>query len=237
MKNQRLLDKVSTPNHMYAYCRIMGCSNSASAGTDSGLNRLYCRKHQEHYSRHGSYIKKSYTAKEIDPYRKVAMGWLKANLDDPVVDRAIKGIEGLYKSAGRHVEAFRLSGLPPQERARAAWARLRDAGIDPTKPLAAWIAVELIFLDDPQSERKQHFRWVQGAKIIHRLASGSHKRWERQDANGKVTTLEFHKYPRSRGRVLVHLGEQLHRVAELLVSHRLGQIRSKLAVLSSAPPL
>lgn len=212
---------------MYTYCRMMGCRNPASAGTDSGLNRLYCRKHQEHYSRHGSYTKKSYTAKEIDPYRKAAIRWLKANLDDPMVDRAIKGIEALYKSAGHHVEAFRLNGLTPQERARVAWARLRNAGIDPLKPLAAWIAVELITLDDLQPEHKQHFKWVQAAKIVHRLSSGSHKRWETLSYDGHPQVVELHKYPRSRGRVLVQIGKQLERVAELLVVYHLELIRKK----------
>jgi type I restriction enzyme R subunit len=37
---------------MYSYCRIIGCRNPASAGTDSGLNRLYCRQHQEHRSQY-----------------------------------------------------------------------------------------------------------------------------------------------------------------------------------------
>jgi len=38
------------------------------------------------------------------------------------------------------------------------------------------LAIELIVLDDPQAERKQHFNLVQAAKLIHRVASGSHKR-------------------------------------------------------------
>ena len=36
-------------------------------------------------------------------------------------------MEGLYGRAGPFVEVFRLRGLTPQERARAAWARLREA--------------------------------------------------------------------------------------------------------------
>jgi hypothetical protein len=225
MKNKQVLDRVSTPNHMYSYCRIIGCRNPASAGTDSGLNRLYCRQHQEHHARHGSYTKKSYSAKQLDPYRKVALRWLNEHRSDPVVDRAVKAIHGLYRSAGKHVEAFRLRGLTPQERARAAWARLREANIDPMKVLAAWLAVEMIFLDDPQPELKQHFKWVQGAKVVHRLASGSHKRWEQLDRDGKVRVVELHKYPRSRGRVLVHLGQQLEKAAELVVQHHLAKVR------------
>ena len=78
MSKQKLLERVKSPNHMYSYCRVMGCPNSASAGTTEGLNHLYCRKHEDHYERHGSYTKKSYTAKDINPYRKEALAWLKA---------------------------------------------------------------------------------------------------------------------------------------------------------------
>lgn len=218
-KKDKVLSRVHSPNHMYSYCRIIGCPNAASAGTSKGLNRLYCRKHQEHYACHGSYTKKSYTAKEIDPYRKKAMKWLKENQSDPTVARAIRGIEGLYRSAGPLVEAFRLRGMTPQERARVAWARLREARVDPLKPLAAWLAIEMIFLDDPQPELKQHFKRVQAAKLVHRLASGSHKRWESTGYDGKPRVTELHKYPRSRGRVLVHMGQKIERVADLIVNH------------------
>ena len=226
MSNNKLLDRVKSPNNMYSYCRVMACPNSASAGTNEGLNHLYCRKHEDFYERHGSYTKRSYTASEINPYRKIALGWLKANKDDITVKLAIKGIERLYRNAGAHIEAFRLRGLSPKERAKAAWARLREAKVDPISPLAAMLAVELVILNDPQPERKQHFKLVQGAKLVHRMASGSHKRWERETNNGKVEVTEMHKYPRSRGRVLIHMGLQLEKVSELLIGNYLDQVKS-----------
>lgn len=215
MKNEKLSQRLLHPNSMFSYCRIIGCSNPASAGTDEGLNQRFCRKHEDFYERHGSYTKKSYTASEINPYRKKALGWLKTNADNITVKLATKGVEALYGSAGVHIEAFRLNGLSPEERAKAAWARLRVAKIDPLAPLAAMLAVELIFIDDPQAERKQHFKWVQAAKLVHRMASGSHKRWERETYDGKVHVEELHIYPRSRGRVLIHIGQQLEKIAEL----------------------
>lgn len=225
MTKDNLLVRVTSPNHMYSYCRVVGCPNSASAGTTEGLNHLYCRKHEDHYERHGSYTKRSYTASEINPYRKIALGWLKANTDDITVKLAIKGVEALYRNAGVRIEAFRLRGLSPQERARVAWARLREAKVDPIAPLAVMLAVELVILSDPQPERKQHFKWVQAAKLIHRMASGSHKRWERIGYDGKVKVEELHKYPRSRGRVLVHIGQQLEKVAELAVASYIHENR------------
>ena len=225
MSKQKLLERVKSPNHMYSYCRIIGCPNAASAGTSKGLNHLYCRKHEDHFERHGSYTKRSYTASEINPYRKVALGWLKANSDNITVKLALMGVESLYRNAGTHIEAYRLRGLTPEKRAKAAWARLRVAKVDPIAPLAAMLAVELVILNDPQAERKQHFKWVQAAKLIHRMASGSHKRWERVASNGKIEVTEIHKYPRSRGRVLIHIGKQLEKVSELLVDNHLGQVR------------
>ena len=66
---------------------------------------------------------------------------------------------------------------------------------------------------------------MQAAKIIHRMASGSHKRWEQLGTDGKLKITELHKYPRSRGRVLVHIGKKLGRVSELLVSNHMNKIR------------
>lgn len=225
MTKEKVLNRVNSPNHMYSYCRIIGCPNPASAGTSKGLNHLYCRKHEDHYERHGSYTKRSYSASEINPYRKIALGWLKANTDNITVKLAIKGVEALYRNAGAHIEAFRLRGLTPQDRANAAWARLRVSKVDPIAPLAAMLAIELIILDDPQPDHKQHFKRVQAAKLIHRMASGSHKRWERVGSDGRVRVEELHKYPRSRGRVLVHIGQQLEKVAELAVASYLLENR------------
>jgi hypothetical protein len=221
-----VLRRVKKPTPSYTRCRIIGCPNPTTAGTSKGLNRLYCRKHEEHFERHGSYLKKSYSADQINPYRRAAYEWLTLNRDRTLVIPALRSIEGLYQKAGPKVEAFRLTGRSPEDRARAAWARLREVGVDPRIPLAAWLAVEMMLLDDPQAERKSEFKRVQAAKIIHRLASGTHKKWEREQSDGKVVTQELHKYPASRGQVLRHIGAQLERAAELVVSHHIEDISS-----------
>jgi hypothetical protein len=82
--------------------------------------------------------------------------------------------------------------------------------------LAAWLAVDSAIRADAQPERRAEFRRVQAAKAVHRLASGTHKRWERERPGGGKQVEELHKYPHSRGRVLRHLGEQLERIAESL---------------------
>jgi hypothetical protein len=142
------------------------------------------------------------------------LAWLEANQRDTYVANAVDRVATLLRTAGPHVEAFRLRGLSPQERAKAAWARLRKAGIDPRRVVAAWLAVEMIVRDDPQADRKAEFKQVQAAKLVHRMASGTHKRW----GEGSTAT-ELHVYPRPRGRVLRHMGEALEEACELLVEH------------------
>ncbi|WP_245322413.1 MULTISPECIES: hypothetical protein [unclassified Mesorhizobium] len=175
------------------------------------MDTRFCRSHADHYARHGSPYKATYGAREINPYRVAALAWLEANQNDTYVANAVDRVATLLRTAGPHVEAFRLRGLSPQERAKAGWARLRKAGVDPRRVVAAWLAVEMIIRDDPQAERKAEFRQVQAAKLVHRMASGTHKRW----GEGSTAT-ELHVYPRPRGRVLRHMGEALEKAVELV---------------------
>jgi len=196
---------------MFRHCRVIGCNKPARAGTEDGLDTYFCRTHSDHYARHGSPYRRSYTAKEIAPFRKAAMAWLEANEGDMWVRNAVDRVEGLYRAAGAYLEAFRLRGLSPEDRAKAAWARLRKAKIDPRRVVAAWLAVEMAVAADPQADRKPEYKRVQAAKLVHRLASGTHKRWE----GGPGGAQELHVYPRSRGRVLRHIGKDLEGAAEL----------------------
>lgn len=68
----------------------------------------------------GPVTKGSYGANEINPYRRAALEWLIANEAEPWVQNSLQRIERLYRRAGPHIEAFRLRGLSPAERAKAA---------------------------------------------------------------------------------------------------------------------
>lgn len=216
-------DRAAQPDHMYRYCRIIGCNQPTTAGAAKGLNRLYCRRHEDHYERHGSYTKRSYTAAELKPHRAAARKWIADHRHEQAVILAIKAIEGLYASVGPKVEAFRLRGMSPADRAGVTWARLRDSGVDPTEPLAAWISIESITQADPLRENREEFKVVQAAKLVHRMASGTHKSWERTRPGGQVVTEELHVYPHSRGRVLRHVGCQLQSAAELVSRFLIGR--------------
>ncbi len=88
--------------------------------------------------------------------------------------------------------------------------------MNPRAVIAAWLSVVATIAADPSADTRNEFRHVQAAKVLHRMASGTHRRWERERPDGRVEVTEFHKYPASRGRVLRHIGEQLERVAELV---------------------
>ena len=118
----------------------------------------------------------------------------------------------------------------------------------PRFSLAAWLAVEVVIADDPQGDRHRELKQVQAAKVAHRIASGTHKRWQREvpaspqtGRLGKTAVEEMHVYPRSRGRVLWHIGRDLEKAAELLAAHRLGAIlafkraRDQLGVVAERP--
>jgi hypothetical protein len=208
-----------------SYCTIPDCRNLTSAAAGKGLNTRFCRKHEDGYERHGSPYTGSYGAMRINPYRRAAFDWLTENAKDFWVEKATAGVQKLYDTAGPVVEAFRLWGLKPEERARAAWARLRSAQIDPRLPLAAWLAVEMITRDDPGAIKTKEYKRVQAAKVIHRMVSGTHKQWEQERLDGRGTTVtELHKFPMSRGRVLRHIGEDVERVAELVAHQHLAKI-------------
>lgn len=208
---------------MYRHCRIIGCGQLARAGTRDGLDERYCRSHYDHKQRHGDPIKGSYTAAQLAPHRQEAQRWLSDNARDRWVLNAAQRVRRLYGDAGAHVEAFRLRGLSPRDRAWAAWARLREAQVNPLRPIEAWLSVELTIAADPQPVTKQEFKRVQAAKLVHRMASGTHKVWPPillKDPNNPFKPIsvprEMHVYPRSRGRVLRHIGEDIEEAAEIV---------------------
>jgi hypothetical protein len=223
-RKKEVAARAATPDATSPYCHIVGCKNPTRAGAGTGLNRRYCRVHEDSYQRHGSPHRGSYDAASLNPYRRATFDWLTANADNIWVKNAIVGVQRLYRVAGPAVEAFRLRGMKPRERAWAAWARLRRAEIDPRLPLAAWIAVELILCDDPPFAVITEFRRVQAAKVIHRIVSGTHRRWEQERLQGRPIVTEMHKFPLSRGHVLRYIGKDIERVAEFIVEKHLDDI-------------
>jgi hypothetical protein len=207
-RREAILRRIATAEG-FRTCAVLDCDQPSMAHARQGLNKNYCRRHVEHYRRHGSYSKSSYSAKELAPYRRTACAGLQARADLPEVAEAVERVRTLYRRAGRSEEVFRFTGKTPAQRAKFTWARLREKDIDPIELLAVWLAVSMRHRDDPQPERRIEFRWVQAGKVLHRMSGGSHKRWERETASGRVEVTELHRYAPSRGSVLRHSGRML----------------------------
>ncbi len=197
-------------------CKVYGCDELSRSAAGEGLDRRFCKAHADFYQRHGNPYRRSYSAGQLGPHRLAAIKWVKANADDIYVANAIQKVRGLYDSAGSLQEAYSLTGKDPAARANIAWARLRRASVSPQAVVAAWLAIELMCASDPQPVTGSEFKRVQAAKLVHRMASGTHKRWDRPDG-----ILEMHVYPSSRGRVLRHIGAALEEAMGLIVEHRL----------------
>jgi hypothetical protein len=112
--------RAGEPSSMFSRCRVIGCSKPTRQGTQDGLDTRFCRLHADHYARHGSPYRASYAAAELAPYRRTAVDWIATHRQDPWVANAVDRVASLYRAAGPHMEAFRLRGLSPQERAQAA---------------------------------------------------------------------------------------------------------------------
>lgn len=223
--------RIASARSVAMACAVPDCDQTVTTSDGTGLNRHYCRRHVEHFRRHGSYSKKSYTAAELNGYRSGALRWLQEHVDRPEVQAAVESVLTLYRRGGRPEEAFRLAGRSPEERAKLIWARLRVRKVDPLVPIAAWLAIALRHEEDLQPERRVEFRWVQVAKILHRIAGGSHKRWQR---SGHIPAIELHKYPASRGRVLRHIGEALANAVKPMMGC-VDEIRTSCQNIHTAP--
>ena len=222
-KKPDVTERAQRPDSMHGYCRVVGCPNPTRAGTSQGLDRRFCRKHADFYSRHGSPYKGSYSAAELQPHRKIVRAWLSENRENPWVINATTRVQGLYERAGEHVEAFRLAGMKPKDRARKVWARMRAAKVPALRIVEAWLVIDRAIATDPQPVQTKEFQRVQAAKLIHRLASGSHKRWKREIPRMVgvinvpiVEVTELHKYPQSRGRVLRLVGADMEQACEFV---------------------
>jgi hypothetical protein len=120
------------------------------------------------------------------------------------VQRVVAALDALLADSGPSESAYNLRGLPPERRARIALARVREAGIGGDRLLEITLAIKDI-MSDKGPRADPEFMQVQIAKLIHRLASGTHK-----------TTSGFpmaSKYPRAEGRVMRILGHQVEDIA------------------------
>jgi len=210
--------KAKAPKPKAGFCTVEDCWEKVRAATEASFDFKLCRKHADFQSRHGSTMAKSYPVAVANPYRRAALEYVLANLEDIVVSHAIADVGSLFRRAA-HVEATSLRGMKPAARAAVAFARLRKAEVDRRLVVAAGVAVAMMKADRLQSDPSDTYAHVQIAKIVHRLGSGTHKYWPTNAAYP-----ELHKFPKSRGLVLVKIGEAVAGAVAQLVAERLPDI-------------
>ena len=217
---------VSNANDHFPKCTIIGCGQPTQRAAKTGLAIALCRKHQLHRQRHGSPFCPSPSASVLKAYLRAGSELIELRRDDPYINAALAGIRDLTETAGPVVIATRLRGLPPDHRAKVALARLREAGVKPERLLAIAVAVHALIEDNPAAtHRIPEWRIVAIAKAAHRLASGYHRVWNLEDANGRlVQRTEWRAYPRSSGRVLRHLGDAIEKQCEWVIDQHLAQV-------------
>ena len=146
------------------------------------------------------------------PYVKSAEHWIKEHRKDPSFLSAYWEIEHLLAGSGRVEPAMNLRGQSARSRAKVAFARLRAAEIPTRRLVAIYLGVSALIEDDWKSHNVREFRVVQAAKAVHRLASGTHRKWDFWDPlTGGTRPYQIHAYPRSSGLVLRKIGEVLEK--------------------------
>ncbi|RWN48977.1 MAG: hypothetical protein EOS03_00500 [Mesorhizobium sp.] len=201
-------------------CSIPGCGRPSMLSQRNGVSRYLCRYHVQRKSRHGSHWHGTYRAAELKPYLVAASRWLTARGDATTVAE----MDYLLATAGRTEPAMNLRGLDASTRARIAFARLGDAEIPAKRLVTIYLAVAALIEDDFGSHRTREFQVVQAAKAIHRLASGTHRRWMMWNPMGEDIPIETHAYPRSSGFVLRKIGEAMAKVVDPLVGIAVPEI-------------
>jgi len=190
-------------------CVVIGCGKPVQRSARNGLSEVWCKRCLEKRRRHGSASRRSYSGRELSPYRKAAAAWLKLHRDDLQVARVVRALDGLLAASGKPVEALAVRWLRPKDKARNALARLHAAGIGGDRLLLAALTVRATQARlGPRANRE--FTFVQIAKLLHRISSGTHIR--------TAWGVTLSRWPRSEGVFLRIMGETILDKAEIVAT-------------------
>lgn len=223
-------------------CWVFDCKKPSGSVTEGSLGR-FCEKHAEHYRRHGCPWKDSYRAVETNPYRRAALRWLWDNPDAYWVKHSIGAVRMTMHMAGRSVPANNTRGLKPHAKAKAVWAKLREANVDPLFIVAAIVGTAMAFERDtqrPSGRWGNEYRRVQIAKVLNRMAGGTIKRWARppvvvDEVTGRTAVpppMELRAFMASSGRMLRFLGKEAEETCEWILAEHLQEL---LALFDTLP--
>ncbi|GJD86678.1 hypothetical protein BHAOGJBA_0173 [Methylobacterium hispanicum] len=225
-RRAEIAHRVASPKQdFFEKCTVMGCGRPTRRAAGTGLNGNFCTYHGQRKARFGSPVAPAIRATELSPYVKTALAWIRQHRADPILSLVLLSLRGLLDGAGPVDPVMNLKRRSAKYRAKVAFARLREAGVKPERLLAIHLGVAALVEDDADSHRICEFRIVQTAKAMHRLASGTHRRWDFPLPNGTIAPAEMHVYPKSSGRVLRVMGEAAEEICDLITSRERDTIR------------
>jgi hypothetical protein len=209
------------------YCSLLGCGRTTQARDGKGLSKWHCRYHVQWNNRHGSYWKGTYRAEQLLPYRKAAERYIREHREDRWIVSSLRSLAGLMNRAGPVQSMSDVMVMAPADKAKAALARMRAAGVPAMRLLVVYLGVSAAVAEDPIGPGGEpgEYRRVQVAKAAHRLASGYH------------TDYGYERYPRSSGLMLRHLGQRLEKACEFMREYHLDAVLElKVAMVGARPP-
>lgn len=205
-------------------CTRPFCGRPSMRGEGTGFGFYLCRYHTARLAKHGHPEIPTIKGPDLRPYVETAKRYIKAELaaGNVRVQLALAAIWGIMQTSGAVPNAMDIKQWSPKDKAKAAFARLREAGITADSVMASHMGVAAYLADDTWAPRSEEYRVVQSAKALHRRASGSHVRYDVPVAqktvgrngtvleyDGSTATVELHVYPRSQGQVLRVIGKAI----------------------------
>ena len=206
------------------HCAVFGCGRPPQARAGKGVSLYYCRYHAQWHNRHGCHHKTTYSAADLAPYRKATRRFVRANPHDPWIAHALFSLAENLRNAGPVERMVDTYSMTPNDKARAALARMRRREVPPETLLVNYLAVCCAIEMDPirAGSETANYRRVQAAKTCARTAA----------TNNSDLPYRNRRYARSSGLLLVHLGRMIEEACEHVQGYHLPAI---LALAAAAP--
>jgi hypothetical protein len=194
------------------------CPNLSMRSAGTGLGMFLCERHQERLQRHGHPEVPSIPGPMLRPYVETSRRWIKAEaaLGNVRVKSALFALWSLMETAGRAPPAMDIAHWSPEQKAKACFARLREASITSERIMSSHMGIVAYLSDDTWAPQSRDYAHTQTANAIWRLASGTHREFEialpvpaaalGEGEDAPTATASLHVYPRPRGQALRIIG-------------------------------
>jgi hypothetical protein len=202
-------------------CPIPFCGRLSMRSSGTGFGMALCEYHQTRLARNGHAEVPSIPGPMLRPYVETSRRWIKAEAahGNVRVKSGLFAIWSLMETAGRAPPAMDIAQWPPEQKAKACFARLREASITSERIMSSHMGITALLSDDTWAPRSTDYAQTQTAKAIWRLASGTHREYEialpipaaalGEGEDAPITKASLHRYPRPRGQALRIVGRAL----------------------------